>query len=509
MRLRVRAITLLALANTAVFILVALFVFEEARRSAKREREMSLLVARELTPLLGSFLEDAVPGTDPAQIGTDLRRMLDWPHWSRMRDAVFIDRTARIDSETTLATGRLFLNPLGTAQRGADFDMATVTKMIDLAMSQKLLVEGNIGIAVPVIRDGEMRGGAFFAFRESRVEAWSPIGLLITFLVSTILLTSLVGYLVATFVVEPVEKLADVSRRIASGDLGAAPKPHDHDDEIGELNQSMRVMLKTLRDHRLDLERACEIAAERAKTAERDLLTAQRLASLGTLAAGIAHEINNPLGGLTNAVRALRDEKVPVARRGEYYDLVLEGLERIRAIVGRVLTMAPRRAPLRAEKLLDCIRDAVALSEHKSLRDNVRVIVHAPGLECKIMGDRGELAQVFLNLLFNAVDAIVEQRAGSKTAQRRDGIVEITTTIQGTHVEVAVCDNGPGIPPSFRGRVFDPFFTTKDPDRGSGLGLTVVYGIVRNHGGSITLSDAPSGGLCVTLRFPLAPDAAT
>lgn len=505
MRLRSRAVVLLAIANAAMFGVLGAFVLEDARRSALRERVTSLGVVKEFTPLLGTLLDEALQSGDPSKPGELLEAVLSWPHWGLIGDAIFMDtRTVRVGEGGPLVATGLCVNPLGIARRRGDFELSKVVQSVDRAVREKVIIEESDGVAVPVISRGNALGGAYFLFREPLTKEWSPVGLLIIFLVSTVLLTTLVGYLVTYSVVKPVEELANVSRRIANGDLAAEPRPHRSNDEMEELTSSTAAMLKTLREHRMELERACAIAAERAKTAEHELLNAQRLASMGTLAAGIAHEMNNPLGGLMNAVRVLREAKISPERREEYFELILDGLQRIQGIVGRVLTMAPRPMSVVPIVLIDAARDAAALLDHRAKKESIE-------LECNttdttpvvIEGDRGELVQVFLNLMMNALDAITERAEKEPAfAASRAGRVQVSVSLVNGEAVASVRDNGIGLPEEHRDRVFDPFFTTKEPGKGSGLGLNVVYGIVRNHKGNVAIAPAPPRGCEVTMRFP-------
>ncbi|MFN0204952.1 MAG: hypothetical protein ACKVS6_01405, partial [Planctomycetota bacterium] len=173
MRLRGRAVFLLAIANTAVFGVLGALVLDDVRNTAKRERNASVSVAKELTPLLAPILNDALRSEDPADSGFDLERILTWPHWSRMRDAVLVDRTIPIGDGSVLASG-LCVNPLGVAHRSLDFDFEKVKLAISQAMKEKSVIEDPQGVAVPVMADGELRGGAYFLFREARNVEWSP-----------------------------------------------------------------------------------------------------------------------------------------------------------------------------------------------------------------------------------------------------------------------------------------------------------------------------------------------
>ncbi len=504
MRLRTHAALLLAVANAAVFGVLALFVLGEVRHREERDREQVVAATNDLALSLAPLLEEALRFSAPGSSGFDLERVLAWPFWDRIGDAVVMDaRTARIGETGPILPLGLFVNPVGISQRSPEFDVARVKTQIDAAMGSGGTVadvDGQ-GIAIPVRSEEGVIGGVYLAVRPPRAASlWTVSFLALAFLVSTVTLTAMASFLVTSSVVRPVEQLARLARRIASGDLEAEPRPLRSDDEMEHLGASMAAMLATLRSHREELERACAVAADRAKRAERDLLVTQRLASLGTLAAGIAHEINNPLGGLTNAVRRLREGGLPPDREKEYLDLVLDGLERIRGIVGRVLSMGPRAIPPLEVQVGDVVREALAFAEHRARSAGVSVSLEGEGSSAaRVRGDRGELVQVVLNLLLNAIDAV-----GGRSDPKAGGSVRIGIARDGGEVVVRVRDDGPGIDPVILDRVLDPFFTTKEPGRGTGLGLTVAYAVVESHGGRLELRNHPDGGLEATVRLPLA-----
>ncbi|MBL8694684.1 MAG: HAMP domain-containing protein [Planctomycetes bacterium] len=509
MRLRTRAVLLLTLANAAVFLVfgtIALDEFgqrNEAARAATRER------IRELATVLGPLLDEALTGA----VGEDedstlqIEKVLSWPHWSLMRDAVLMDRRyTQISDEGPVvsAGGGLCLNPVGLAHRTAEFDLGNVKRLIGRAMETRAVQTGEGGIAIPVMSGTAVRGGVYLRVSEPETSTASTLGVLVAFVASTMALSAVVSFVVTTSVVKPVENLARVGREVVAGNLQAEPAPHASEDEMGDLTDSMRAMLRTLRRHGQEMERAATLAAERATKAERDLLVTQRLASMGTLAAGIAHEINNPLGGLMNAVRRLQKGDLHPDRQQEYYELVLDGLERIRAIVGRTLSMAPKGVAAVPVSIPDAAREAMAFAKHRADREGIELLLEAAGDEpLAVLGDRGELVQVFLNLILNSIDALAVRIA----AQGRVPPPRIRMVIsrEADALVASVVDNGTGVDPALLDRILDPFFSTKEPGKGTGLGLTVVFAIVRNHGGSLRVANVAGGGFEVVMRMPCAP----
>lgn len=506
MSLRTRAVVLVAFTNTAAFAVLGALSYDETRAAAAQERESSVALATELTSLLAPLLDDALRSSDPASPGLDLERVLTWPHWSRMRDAVLVGpNPVELEVGGPVASAEFLVNPLGVEQRDPDFDLGLAKRVVEQAIRKGAAVEGGRGLAVPVMSDGIPRGGAYFVFGETRGTGRLPIGLWTLFLASTVGLTGIVSFYVTRSILRPIEGLAHVSRRIIAGDLTAIPDPRTSGDEIDDLTRSVTAMLESMRRHREELERECALAAERAKRAERDLLTAQRLASLGTLAAGIAHEINNPLGGMQNALRQLQHGDLPPQKRLEYFELIREGLDRVEAIVRRALTLVPRARSIGAFRVSEALADARALVEHRATRAGVGMTDALVPEHDWTRGAKAEAVQIFLNLYINALDAL-EERAREPIAHGAPWIPTVATqiSVEPPWIRTEISDNGPGARPEDLDRIFDPFFTTKDPGKGSGLGLAVTYGLVRSFGGRIEAANRAGGGFVVRIDFPQA-----
>ncbi len=254
---------------------------------------------------------------------------------------------------------------------------------------------------------------------------------------------------------------------------------------------------------------AAALVAERARLAEKvgeleganadllrareSLLRADRLATLGRLASGIAHEVGNPLGAITGYVELARDRLASVdTPRHETDDfLVRIGDEalRIDRIVRDLLDLArPGEAVLGAVELSVPLDAALRLARVQARFRSVEVAVALPSALPRVVADERRLSQVFLNLLLNAGDAM----AGA-------GKVRVDAAVDGGRVAVRVADTGPGIAPADLPRVFEPFFTTKGAGRGTGLGLAVSQGIVESFGGAILAANDGAGGAVFTV----------
>jgi signal transduction histidine kinase/CheY-like chemotaxis protein len=237
---------------------------------------------------------------------------------------------------------------------------------------------------------------------------------------------------------------------------------------------------------------------EETRDLYQQLLQAEKMAVLGQTISGVAHELNNPLASILMwAERMARKPASPEIRQG--LDTILHEAERAARIVRHLLTFARKRHSTRATvDVNDVVRDTLALRQHEQRLANISVIdALAVGLP-HVFADPHQLQQVLLNLVINAEQAM-------STAAGRGALV-VRTWHDGERdvVLLEVSDDGPGLPPEVLPRIFDPFFTTKEVGQGTGLGLTVAYAIIQEHGGAITAHSAPGEGATFRVELPTA-----
>jgi len=227
--------------------------------------------------------------------------------------------------------------------------------------------------------------------------------------------------------------------------------------------------------------------------AERAARQAERLAAVGRLAAGVAHEVNNPIGIIASRIELMlleaNEHRLPVAVVADL-GVLHRHATRVAAIAQKLLSFAresPRaRAPV---ELNQVVREALLLLERQLGTDGVSLRVSLAEPLPKVLGDADALEQVVLNVVANAGQAVGER-----------GEIVVRTVSDGAHVRLVVADDGPGIPPDVLPKIFDPFFTTKP--QGTGLGLSITYGIVRDHHGTVDVESTPGAGTTFTLTFP-------
>ena len=227
---------------------------------------------------------------------------------------------------------------------------------------------------------------------------------------------------------------------------------------------------------------------------QEQLLQSEKMSALGQMISGVAHELNNPLTAILGYAQLLEDE--PLApRHREYLDKIFKQAHRTHRIVQNLLSFARQRKPFK--QLLDLRRvleDTLALRDYDLKASNVTIEQEIPPGLPQVFGDAHQLEQVFLNIVNNALDSMLEGARG--------GRLRLRAFREHDQVAVEFHDSGAGIRDSKR--IFDPFYTTKPVGKGTGLGLSICYGIIRAHGGEILARNHPQGGAVFQVRLPVA-----
>jgi len=316
---------------------------------------------------------------------------------------------------------------------------------------------------------------------------------------------------VRRFVQQPVRKLIEVANAVGTSKFDH-PVDIAADDELGELACSfvsmqnrIQVSNKRIQEFTDTLERRVEERTRQLRKTENKLIQSDRLASLGQLSASVAHEINNPLGGVINfsklMKRLLQEGEIPKERMADfrqYLDHVITETVRCGNIVRDLLVFARSSTPSRARcDFNEIVRRTLSVIHHRLELGEVTPHFNLADDLPEIMCNASQMQQIVTNLVINAAETM------------EDGIVTVVTRFipEQRVVQLEVMDTGAGISDENLGKIYDPFFSTKEEGKGTGLGLAVVYGIVESHGGKIAVQSTVGQGTTFTVTLPVDPSA--
>lgn len=494
-----------------IFVLInALGVAIEVGVLGKVQRESSLAAARDQGRALGESMRSIIS----TEGGLNVRAFLTWPSWGRFQDAILVNGIVRRAPDGEVRIDGTVLNPLGGGHRTPGFPLQDVYRGVDIVLREQKVVEGVAGGSVIPVHSSEGPWGALW-FKRTPPETLGRVFrsvFLPAFLLTTLFLTGAAYVAMRRLVLRPVEELAEGAQRVADGEFDVHLEPPARNDELTDLMRSFNSMTAEVRGFNQRLEHEVQQATRAARDAEAAAMTQRRLAATGELAAGIAHEINNPLGGLMNAVDVLGRDELDPKKRAQYLELLSTGLERIRRTVGQVLRFTPRSTEVQGVSVARCVEDALGLVRHRARSQGVELDLSCGGSggeEDRVLGAmselpevRGqgdELAQAVLNLLVNALDALESREPGSSHGPR----IRLDLSRCDAELRLEVQDNGPGVEEDVLGRARDLFFTTKDAGKGTGLGLSIVHNVADEHGGRLELWSRPGEGFRATLCLPI------
>lgn len=362
---------------------------------------------------------------------------------------------------------------------------------------------GNLHTYVPLRVEGRWSGALEFTESLQAEDAYiraSVMRVLLTTTGMALTAGALTLYLGLRFVGRPIRQLVEKARRVGAGDFGG-PLELRQADEIGELAREMNLMTDRLEAARVRVE--SETAARIG--AIEQLRHADRLMTVGQLSSGLAHELGTPLNVITQRAKMVASAEVEGEDARANARIIAEQSERITGIVRQLLDFARRRAPEAAPLDLVYAVDRVFLLLAPTARKRGATLLRAPGGPSALAAaaDPQQMQQVFTNLMLNAVQAMPKGGrvvAGFGRERRVCALRPDAPPRAWVYAEIA--DEGPGIAPEDLPKVFDPFFTTKPVGEGTGLGLSVAWGIVTEHGGWIEARNEPGLGACFRVWLP-------
>ena len=326
-----------------------------------------------------------------------------------------------------------------------------------------------------------------------------------------------VAVLVHRLVYVPLRDLEGGAKRLARGDL-SHPIVVRSNDEFGQLAQSFNAMTAALdssqselREAARTLEQKVEERTHQLRLAELETARSEKLASVGLLAAGIAHELNNPLTGVLTFSHLMRQKLPDGSPDAEDMDLVIRETKRCASIIRRLLDFARQKSP--EKKFTDInrvVEETARFIERPAHLQDTEIRLDLSAELPSAWVDEDQVKQVIMNMLVNAQHAT--ENGGSITVRTRLCNVPLGADGAGQAVpaaEISIVDTGCGIPESDLKRIFDPFFTSKEVGKGTGLGLSVSHGIVQAHGGVIKVASTVGEGTTFSVYLPIAPPGET
>ncbi len=334
------------------------------------------------------------------------------------------------------------------------------------------------------------------------------VGIVLAFI---LLMSAGAGYLLQRLIYVPLKDLEEGAEEVSSGQLDKTI-PVRSDDEFGRLASSFNHMTGALSKARTEVNDLIQALESKVEERSRDLLAAraevaqgEKLAAIGVLAAGIAHELNNPLTGVLTFTSLMRKNAPDGSQDAEDLELVIRETRRCASIIRRLLDFAREKVPVNGFfSLNQVVEDVVRFVERPTALQKIGITLDLAADLPLIWGDADLIKQVVMNILVNAQQAI--EGPGTIAVVSRAYVAKNPQDFEDQRVpmvELAIEDTGCGIPEANMQRIFDPFFTSKEVGKGTGLGLSVSYGIIKAHGGEIKVASLVGQGTTFRILLPI------
>jgi two-component system NtrC family sensor kinase len=366
-------------------------------------------------------------------------------------------------------------------------------------LSQNKAVVGMASIQIPL-------SSMYDAIRESQKIV------LFYILLNTLFLGLLGFYLLHRSLVRPINRLVKRAEEFKEGETFFLT-PTSGQNEFGKLSRALNLMLRGLEESKAELKTSVtslEEANVELRQAQEEIIRSEKLASIGRLASGIAHEIGNPIGIVLGYLDLLKGNGLDKEEKSDIIDRIGEEIDRVNRTIRNLLDFSrPSKGEVKEVSVHRTITDMLDMLKPQPMMADVALTFDKGADRDTVLVDPDKLKQVFLNIVMNAVDAMEAGQASHGASQK---VLSIRTELSpdarsekknGHRVHINFIDNGPGISTEEIHRIFDPFYTTKEPGKGTGLGLSVSLRIVEDMGGDIKANSEQGTGTTVTVILPL------
>jgi two-component system NtrC family sensor kinase len=371
-----------------------------------------------------------------------------------------------------------------------------------MILSTPLMVDGHVVGGVSLVRNLE---GLYQELRKSQKFVF------IYLFINIVILTFIGFHRIFKIFFEPIERLSKRAENYQETDGSFFPV-RKQDNELQVLSKSLNSMTRRITEDKRKLQDAVH-TLEKTNTelekANEEIIRAEKLATVGRLSSGIAHEIGNPIGIIMGYLELLKKDDIQDSDKQEYILRTEKEIHRMDTVIGQLLDLSrPSDVDSGLTSIHEVIDDIANVLNVQPLMSDIELSLSLDASLDQVVADPNQLRQVFLNLAINATDAMASE-SGEKPA-RLEIISELSNTSstdnkQGTNgIHIRFIDNGPGISQKILDKIFDPFFSTKAPGKGTGLGLYVCFMIVDSMGGSIHAQSVEGQGTTMTITLPLA-----
>lgn len=368
-------------------------------------------------------------------------------------------------------------------------------------------------LSAPIYRQGRIIAGASMVLPLEKIYSSlrrTQYIFLIYLCINTVVLTLAGLYRLSRLTVKPLQRLVKRANEYTE-DAEMIFLYEKGDNEFDKLSRALNSMLKHIAADKEMLREAVK-SLEKAnldlKQAQQDVIRAEKMASVGRLSSGIAHEIGNPIGIVTGYLELLKQNDIADEDRKEFIIRTENEINRINTIIRQLLDFSrPASREFQAVSVHAIVSDVIDAFKFQPLMTGIDLQLDLKAQSDIVSADPNQLRQVFLNLLINAADAI------ASVEQWHNGKITVTSTVEPSQhkaaenhsnmLKVEFVDNGPGIPSEHLGNIFDPFYTTKEPGKGTGLGLSVCFMIIEGIGGQIKATSKESEGTALIVYLPL------